>query len=252
AKPERLDALEIANAVLDRAHRGLPDAEQAARVRGRVLADPLVVRRKARVLEVEVRMIAQHHADARVEDLRRHAITILIGQARVWIPAAAMELLEPGAEHRQLLGALAGRRHEPHRDRLVQPLDDEEVSALFITDDVGRAIAELRVDPGDVRVGRLCDVRGGRDDWVGHAGHRVVDRRVRWIERSPPPGPLSKERGSGGDDWPTRECEPRPWPPRGRGALRSALRRGARAARFPRAAGTSPRGRRACPGCPGY
>ena len=84
------------------------------------------------------------------------------------VPAAAMELLEPDAEHGQLLGPLAGRGHEPHRDRLREPLDDEEVAPLRIVHDVRRAIAELRVDPVDVRVRRLRDVRVGGDDRLGH------------------------------------------------------------------------------------
>ena len=168
AQAERLDAFEIADPVLDRAHRGLSDAEQTVRVRRRILADPLVVRREARVLEVEVRMIAQHHADGRVEDLRGHAVAILIDQPRVRIPAAAMELLEPDAEHGQVLGPLPGRGHETHRNGLREPLDDEEIAALRIAHDVRRAIAELRVDPVDVGVGRLGDVRVGGDDRFRH------------------------------------------------------------------------------------
>ena len=100
AQAERLDALQIADPVVDRAHRGLADAEQTVRMRRGVLADPAVVGREARVLEVEVRMVAQHHADRRVQDLRGHAVAILIGQPRVRIPAAPMEILEPDAEHR--------------------------------------------------------------------------------------------------------------------------------------------------------
>jgi hypothetical protein len=136
-----------------------------------VLADPRVVGREARVLEVEVRMVAQHHADGRVQDLRRHAIAILIGQPRVRIPAAAMELLEPGAEHGQLLGTLPGRGHQPHRDGLRKPLDDEEITALRITHDVRRTVAEFRVDPVDVRVRRLGDVRVGGDDRLRHVSY---------------------------------------------------------------------------------
>ena len=145
-----------------------PDAEQPVRMRGAVLGDPLVVGVEARVLEVEVGMVAEHHADGRVEDLGRHAVALLIGEPRLGIPAAAVHVLEAGAEHRQLLGALAGGGDEAHRDRLVDALDDEEVAALRVADDVGRAVLKRRVDPVDVRVRRLGDVRVGGDDRFRH------------------------------------------------------------------------------------
>jgi hypothetical protein len=113
-------------------------------------------------------MVAQHHADRRVQDLGRHAVAILIGQPRVRIPAATVELIEPGAEHGELLRTLAGGGHEPHRNRLREPLDDEEIAALRIVHHVRRAIAESRLDPIEVRVRRLGDVRVGGDDRLRH------------------------------------------------------------------------------------
>lgn len=77
-------------------------------------------------------MVAEHHADGRVQDFRRDAVAILIRQAGVRIPAAPMQVLEPDAEHRQILGVLARRRNQPHRDRLREPLDDEEVSPPWV------------------------------------------------------------------------------------------------------------------------
>jgi hypothetical protein len=104
------------------------------------------------VLEVEVRMVAQHHADRRVQDLRGHAVAILIGEPRVRIPAAPMEILEPDAEHGQLLGTLAGRGTRPIGIGFESPVDDEEIAALRVTHDVRRA-------------GRGTSRRSGRHRW---------------------------------------------------------------------------------------
>src|SRR5204862_4738105 len=94
---------------------------------------------------------------------------LLIGEARVRVPAPAMQLLETGAEDRQIFRALAGGSDEAHRDRLVEAVDDVEIAALRIVDHVRRAIAEARVDPLDVRAGRLGDVRVRGDDRLRHA-----------------------------------------------------------------------------------
>ena len=129
------------------------------------------------MLEVEVRMVAEHHPDRRIQDLGRHAVTVLIGEPRVRIPAAAMEILEPRAEHREVLRALPGSRDEPHGDRLVEAVDDEEVTALRIVHHVRRAVAKALVDPIDVGAGRLGDVRVGGDDRLRHA-QRLPARRT--------------------------------------------------------------------------
>ena len=65
-------------------------------------------------------MVAEHHADGRVDDLGGDAVAVLVGDARVGIPAAAVQLLEAHAGDADLLGGLAGRRDQAHRHRLRQ------------------------------------------------------------------------------------------------------------------------------------
>ena len=72
--------LEVGDALLGRAHRGLADAEQPVGVGAAVLGDPAVVGVHAGVLVVEVLVVAEHHADRRVDDLAGHAVAVLLGR----------------------------------------------------------------------------------------------------------------------------------------------------------------------------
>ena len=81
-RPEALIASRSRDPVLGRAQRGLAHADEPVR-RGRAeLGDPLVVRVEARVLVVDVGVVAQHHADRRVDDLGGDAVGVLVGEAR--------------------------------------------------------------------------------------------------------------------------------------------------------------------------
>ena len=100
-------------------------------MRGAVFGDPEVVGVEAGLLVVEVLVIAQHHADGGIEDLGRHAVALLIGEPRVGVPAAAVHVLERHAVRADLLGRLARRCDEAHRDRLAHPVDDEHVAAVI-------------------------------------------------------------------------------------------------------------------------
>ena len=73
------------------------------------LGDPLVVRVEARVLVVDVGVVAQHHADRRVDDLGGDAVEVLVGEARHRIPAAAPQVLEALAGVEADLFGRAGR-----------------------------------------------------------------------------------------------------------------------------------------------
>ena len=168
AQAELLDRVQVGDAGLDRTHRRLPDAEQPVRVGRAVLGDPQVVGVEAGLLVLEVGMVAEHHADGRVEDLRAHAVALLVGQAGLGVPAAAVQVLEAGAEHRELLGLLAGGRDEPHGNRLVEPVDDEHVPPLGVAHQPRRAVLEAVVDAVDVRARRFGDVRVGGDDRGRH------------------------------------------------------------------------------------
>src|SRR5690606_21380918 len=120
---ELLDLLEILDALLRSPDCCLPDAEQPHWMRRAVLGDPGVVCLHARPLEGEILMVAECHADRRIDDLTGNSVAVLVGQPRIRIPAAAMEVLELDPERRELGGALACCRNQAHRDGLAQTLD---------------------------------------------------------------------------------------------------------------------------------
>jgi hypothetical protein len=49
-------------------------------------------------------MVAEDHPDGGIDDLCGDAVAILIGEAKVGIPSALVEVFELGAEDAQLLG----------------------------------------------------------------------------------------------------------------------------------------------------
>jgi hypothetical protein len=160
--------LEVGDALVGSAHRGLAGPEQAIRMRGAILRDPQVVGVHAGVLVVEVLVIAEDHSDRRVDDLTAHAVAILVGDARVRVPTAAVEFLELHAEDRDLLGLLAGGGNEAERHRRLHARDHEEIAALVVGGEIRRSVAVLGVDPVDIGVGGLGDVRVGRHDGPCH------------------------------------------------------------------------------------
>ena len=82
------------------------------------LGDPLVVRVEARVLVVAVGVVAEDHADRRVDDLGDHAVGVLVVQAGLGIPAAAVQVLEPLVDvEADLLGRPTRGGDEPERRR---------------------------------------------------------------------------------------------------------------------------------------
>src|SRR6185436_19684532 len=117
AQPHALDPLEVLDALARRAHRGLTDAEEPLAVRRAVFGDPAVVGVEAGLPVVEVAVVADGHADRRVEDLGGDAVALLVGEARLGIPAAAMEVLEARVEEADLLGRLARRGDDAERHR---------------------------------------------------------------------------------------------------------------------------------------
>src|SRR6202050_1636146 len=110
-KPELLHLAQIRDSFLDRAHRSLPGPYQPVGMRGAVLAYPEVVGVEAGLLVVKVAMVAEDHADGRVDHFGGDAVAILIGHARVGIPSAAMHFRKLCAYRPQLARILArGRR----------------------------------------------------------------------------------------------------------------------------------------------
>ena len=103
-------------------------------------------------------MIAEQHPDRRINDLGGDAVAILIGHARIGIPAAAMHVLELHAGDREFLGRLARRREQSHRDRTLHAVDHEHVAHLGVTNHVRRAFAKLAVASINVGAGRFGNV----------------------------------------------------------------------------------------------
>src|SRR5438477_1527743 len=168
AEPDRLDGLEVPDALRRRAHRGLADAEQALGVVAAVLGHPAVERVAAGLLVVEVAVVADRHADRRVDDLGCDAVPLLIGEPRLGVPAAAVKLLEARPHEPDLLRRLPRRSDDAQRDRHLEALDDEHVARALDVLETRRAVAVRRVDVVDIGVRRLGHVRVGRDDRVAH------------------------------------------------------------------------------------
>src|SRR5581483_9506062 len=160
-------ALQVFDALLGRAHRRLPGAEKPVRMGRAVLRHPAVVGVEAGLLVVEVLVVAELHADRRVDDLGGDAVAFLVGEAGLRVPAAAVQVLELHAHHADLLRGLAGGGHQAHGDGRLHAVDDEEVAdVLAAVDHLGRLVAPRRVDVVDVGARRLGDVRVGRDDGI--------------------------------------------------------------------------------------
>jgi hypothetical protein len=120
-------------------------------------------------------VVAEQHAHRRVEDLRGHAVALLVGHPRVRVPAAAVQVLEAGAERPQLLRRASGGSDQPHGDRPVEALDHEDVAALVVAHHPRRAVEEAPIDAVDVRPGRLGHVGVGGDDGCAHGlTHRAI------------------------------------------------------------------------------
>src|SRR5436309_1085609 len=72
------------------------------------------------------------------------------------------------AAERDVFRPLPCRGHQTHWDGLSHPGDDKEIAGPFLADQMRSAIAKLRIDVIDVRVGGFGDVRVGRDDLALH------------------------------------------------------------------------------------
>ncbi len=126
-----------------------------------VICDPEVIGIKTGLFVVGVRMVAENHADAGVDDLGRHAVAILIGHPRFGVPRAAMKLAElrHPRRTREFLSGFAGRRNQAHRDRVFHTLNDIGIATLVVPYDAGRGVLIFLVDTVDIGLGRLHDVR---------------------------------------------------------------------------------------------
>ena len=98
-RPEKLNAFDVAqydamSDLLDRAlgrvDREGRHPEQPLRGVGTVVRQPAVVSVEAGFLVIEVRVVAEHHAHARIDDLTVYAVTRLVLEPGIGIPTAAV------------------------------------------------------------------------------------------------------------------------------------------------------------------
>ena len=179
-----LDRLEVGDAFLDRADRGLAQAHEAPGVMAAILLEPAVVGVEAGLFVVEVGVIADQHADGRIDQFGADAVAILVGQPHFRVPSALVQIVEPGAADPDVFRRDAGRGNEAERHRRLHAVDHERVAHFLQADDLGRPLAKGRVDIVAVAVGRLRDVRIGGNRAPVHAfpprfGQMVGMRRVR-------------------------------------------------------------------------
>ncbi len=108
-------------------------------------------------------MVAEHHADAGIDNFGVHAIAILVGHPRLGIPPATMEIvkLREPCRGRETFGGNTRGSNETHRDGLLHSIDDVGIAALLLEDDARRGVFVLLIDARDVGIGRLHDVRVG-------------------------------------------------------------------------------------------
>mgnify|MGYP003693939609 CR=1 FL=1 len=84
----RLDALEVGDALLrPSASRSGPCRPSRSGSMAAIALEPAVVGVEAGLLVVEVGMVADHHADRRIDDLGSDAVPVLVGQPRLWGPS---------------------------------------------------------------------------------------------------------------------------------------------------------------------
>jgi len=119
-------------------------------------------------------MIADHHADSRIDELCRDSILFLVGDAVFRIPPASPQLIEGNAVGRDLRRVFSCRGHKPHRNRRSHSIDNECVADSIEALHDRRAVAILPVDKIRVAVRRLGDVRVGRYWALYHGGSSLA------------------------------------------------------------------------------
>ena len=97
------DGFEVADGFGNCAGCGLPASVQTVRGHGAVLGDPPVVGVEHCLLEIDVGMVAQQHANRRVDHLAINAVGLLGLNPCGRVPTSAVKSLEWHTLHRQLI-----------------------------------------------------------------------------------------------------------------------------------------------------
>jgi hypothetical protein len=129
-------------------------------------SDPKIVSVEAGFLVIGVGVVAQHHSDARVDDLRVDAIAVLVCHSRLRIPTAALQIGEFHGRRgtRQLLGRLARRGHEANRNGILHSGDLKNIATLFVMNNARSVGLIFLVDTRQICIRRFHDMRVGGND----------------------------------------------------------------------------------------
>ena len=104
-------------------------------------------------------MITEHHANRRIDKLRRDAVFFLIDDPELRVPTTLPQIAEFHAVGRNFSRVLASRCNQPHRDRCTEPINHKDIANFVHRRHVRRRALILRVDIVNVAVGRLGNVR---------------------------------------------------------------------------------------------
>ena len=133
-----------------------------------VLGDPAVVRLEAGLLVVEVVVVAEHHADGRVDDLGGDAVAVLVGHAAPRDPSRRGAARRTSRRARgSPRPACRPRRRGPSAPGVFMPsMTNTSPTPSPPSTICGALSRHAGVDVVDVGVRRLGDVRVGRDDRI--------------------------------------------------------------------------------------
>ena len=155
-----------------RGHAGLAKTDQAIRRDRTELGKPFIVGAEHFRLIVKVRMVAEKHPQAGIDDLAVDAVLILVEQPLLGVPSANKALIETSVGAiGQRLAAQAGPRRERDRKGVGHPVDYENIAALGGALELWRGFRKAPRNPAFVNLWRLGDVRICRND-------RLVDQAL--------------------------------------------------------------------------
>ena len=134
-----------------------------------ILGDPAVVGLEARVLVVEVGVVAEQHADRRVDHLGAHAVAVLVGRGAPRDPTRRGAA--PSNRAPNIVSSSAGlpaAATRPIGIGLSMPSMTNRSPRFGSWTMRGARSRKRAVDAVDVGAGRLGDVRVGGDDRLRH------------------------------------------------------------------------------------
>ncbi len=172
-------ALQLPDAVLDIVQVDHRDALEPRPVRAAKVGEPVVVRAKDGGHQRSVRHPEVKEALGWIQHLAGDPVELHVSQVLIGVVPTPRHVFEAPLTGDRLGGLepRAGVRDEPDtRDDLIH-LDHELVGAVDPLHP-GRPIAERRVDPRRPQIGRLEDVRIGRENQCGDHRHVLLDVKM--------------------------------------------------------------------------